>query len=89
MPTIIIRGDLDTQAPGPLQRDLFADLATSRKVFVTLACASHFMVWENQHMILLKASAEWLRSGTFAGQVAGVFVVGNDGSVRPETAGPR
>jgi len=89
MPTIIIRGDLDTQAPGPLQRDLFADLATSRKVFVTVACAGHQMVWENQHMILLNASAEWLRGGTFAGQVAGAFVVGTDGHVRPETNGGR
>jgi pimeloyl-ACP methyl ester carboxylesterase len=89
MPTIIIRGDLDAQAPGPLQRDLFADLATSRKVFVTVACAGHQMVWENQHMILLNASAEWLRSGTFADQMAGVFVVGTDGRVRPETTGRR
>jgi pimeloyl-ACP methyl ester carboxylesterase len=89
MPAIIIRGDLDTQAPGPLQRDLFADLATRRKVFVTVTCASHFMVWENQHMILLNASAEWLRSGTFADQMAGVFVVGTDGRVRPETTGRR
>ena len=81
MPTVIIRGDLDTQAPGPLQRDLFVDLATSRKVFVTVACAAHQMVWENQHMILLNASAEWLRDGTFAGQRSGSFVVGTDGRV--------
>jgi hypothetical protein len=28
-------------------------------------------VWENQHLILLRASAEWLRHGTFAGQTTG------------------
>jgi pimeloyl-ACP methyl ester carboxylesterase len=85
MPTLIIRGEFDTQAPGPLQRDLFADLASEQKVFVTVACASHYLLWENQHMVLLNASAEWLREGTFAEQRSGSFMVGTDGRVRDET----
>jgi hypothetical protein len=36
-------------------------------------------------MILLNASAEWLRDGTFAGQPTGSFVVATDGGVHPET----
>jgi pimeloyl-ACP methyl ester carboxylesterase len=86
MPTLIIRGEFDTQAPGPLQRDLFADLASEQKVFVTVACASHYLLWENQHMVLLNASAEWLREGTFAEQRSGSFMVGTDGRVRDETS---
>ncbi len=83
-PTLIIRGEFDTQAPEGLQRDLFADLGTNQKVFVEVACASHQLVWENQHMILLHASEEWLREGTFARQSAGSYFVDAKGRVHPE-----
>jgi pimeloyl-ACP methyl ester carboxylesterase len=84
VPTLIIRGQLDTQAPEPLQRNLFADLGTDHKVFVNIACASHYLVWENQHMILLHASEEWLREGTFGEQSTGSFFVDTEGHVYPE-----
>jgi pimeloyl-ACP methyl ester carboxylesterase len=76
MPTLVIRGLLDTQAPEAPQLDLFADLGARHKVLVRVACASHYLVWENQHQILLHASEEWLREGTFAGHQSGSFVVG-------------
>jgi hypothetical protein len=68
----------------PLQRDLFADLGTDQKVFVSVQCAAHQLVWENQHMILLRATAEWLRAGTFADQSSGSFFVDTNGEVHPE-----
>lgn len=71
-------------APEPLQRDLFADLGTAHKVFVTVDCASHYLVWENQHMVLLRAAADWLREGTFAASSTGSFVVDTEGHVLPE-----
>jgi pimeloyl-ACP methyl ester carboxylesterase len=83
-PTLIIRGQLDTVAPEPLQRNLFADLGTAHKVFVTVECASHYLVWENQHMVLLRAAADWLREGTFAASSTGSFVVDTEGHVLPE-----
>lgn len=83
-PTLIIRGEFDTQAAEGLQRDLFADLGTNQKVFVEVACASHQLVWENQHMILFRASEEWLRQGTFAEQSTGAFFVDPEGRVHPE-----
>lgn len=83
-PTLIIRGEFDTQAPELPQRDLFADLGTDYKVFVKVACASHNLVWENQHMILLHASEEWLREGTFAQQSTGSYFVDAKGRVHPE-----
>ena len=80
-PTLVIVGDLDdTQGI----RDLFQDLGARQKVFVHVACASHFLPWENQHMILLRASEEWLREGTFTGQATGSFFVDVDGNVRQE-----
>jgi len=84
VPTLIIRGQLDTLAPELLQRNLFADLGTDHKIFVTVQCASHYLAWETQHMILLRAAAEWLRAGTFGDQVAGSFFVDTDGEVHPE-----
>jgi len=84
-PTLIIRGEFDNQGGGEaLQRNLFADLGTNQKVFVEAACASHNLVWENQHKILFHASEEWLREGTFAEQSTGSFVVDAQGRVHPE-----
>ncbi len=45
-PTLIIRGELDTQELEPPQRNLFADLGAEDKVFVKVACAAHQLVWE-------------------------------------------
>jgi pimeloyl-ACP methyl ester carboxylesterase len=85
VPTLIIRGEFDNQGgPEQWQRDLFADLRTNHKVFVKVACSSHYLVYENQHMILLRASREWLRHGTFAGHTDGSFFVDSDGRVHEE-----
>ena len=85
VPTLVIRGDLDTTVPlGDIQ-DLLGDLvAVPQKIFVHVACASHYLVWENQHMALLNASVEWLRQGTYSGQFNGSFAVDTDGQVHQE-----
>jgi pimeloyl-ACP methyl ester carboxylesterase len=84
-PTLIIRGDLDNQVPlGDIQalsRDL---VAVEQKVFVHVACASHYLNWENQRMVLLRASKEWLQHGTFAGHANGSFAVDAAGQVHQE-----
>jgi hypothetical protein len=49
-----------------------------------VACASHNLAWESQHMILFRASEEWLRKGTFAEQSTGAFLVDPEGHVHPE-----
>jgi pimeloyl-ACP methyl ester carboxylesterase len=85
VPTLVIRGDLDTQVPlGDIQ-DLLGDLVGApQKVFVHVACASHYLVWENQHMALLNASVEWLQQGTYQGQFNGSFAVDTAGQVHQE-----
>jgi pimeloyl-ACP methyl ester carboxylesterase len=85
VPTLVIRGDLDTQVPVSDIQDLLGDLvAVPQKVFVHVACASHYLVWENQHMSLLNASVEWLLQGTFAGQFNGSFAVDTAGGIHKE-----
>jgi pimeloyl-ACP methyl ester carboxylesterase len=81
-PTLIIRGELDTQVPAIQSSDLMVDLVSvPQLVFIQVACSSHFMVWENQHMILMKASEEWIRHGTFKRQLNGFFNVDTSGFV--------
>jgi pimeloyl-ACP methyl ester carboxylesterase len=85
VPTLIIRGDLDTKVPLSDIQDLLGDLvAVPQKVFVHVACASHYLAWENQHMSLLDASVEWLLQGTFAGQFNGSFAVDAAGAVHKD-----
>jgi pimeloyl-ACP methyl ester carboxylesterase len=85
VPTLVIRGDLDTAVPAGDIQDLLGDLvAVPQKVFVHVACASHYLVWENQHMSLLNASVEWLLHGTYAGQFNGTFAVDTAGQIHPE-----
>lgn len=83
-PTLIIRGELDANVRLDESTTLLEDLGSAAKVFVHVACAAHQIVWENQHMILLRASEEWLRNGTFAGQRNGTFAVDVEGRVHPE-----
>jgi pimeloyl-ACP methyl ester carboxylesterase len=85
VPTLIIRGDLDTVVPLSDIQDFLGDLVSvPQKVLVHVACASHYLMWENQHMSLLNASVEWLLQGTFAGQFNGSFAVDTAGQVHSE-----
>lgn len=58
-PTLVIVGDSDMSVQ-ERPRDLFEDLKMPDKVFVEVGCASHFMMWERQHRVLQRLSAEWL-----------------------------
>ena len=84
-PTLVIRGDLDQTVLLPGVQALYSDLVSvPQKVYVHVACASHYLVWENQHMALLNASVEWLQQGTFQGQFNGSFAVDTAGQVHQE-----
>jgi len=60
--------DLLVVAVVPLDRDLYADIGSSQKVFVDLGCSSHNAMWEKNHALLFKASLEWLDKTTVEGQ---------------------
>jgi hypothetical protein len=55
---------------------LYADLGAERKVFVDLACSSHNAMWEKNHLLLFKASAEWLTKGSVEGLQKGMLKLG-------------
>lgn len=81
VPTMIMVGEQDSLMNS--NRDLFADLGASQKVFLSIACATHFVVWEKQRRVLYRASAEWLRTGRFAGAGTGTFAVNEGGRLQP------
>jgi pimeloyl-ACP methyl ester carboxylesterase len=77
IPTLVIVGEFDELTPS--NKEIYEDLGSENKVFVGVACASHFMVWEKQHGPLHEASREWLSNGTFNGASHGVFSIDADG----------
>ena len=76
MPTLLVAGAHDKQVAPSSVRNLHADLGAAQKVFVDLACSSHNAVWERNHLLLFKASLEWLRSSTVNGSKDGVVRLG-------------
>ena len=78
-PTMIVVGEQDNpEGRGVLHSDL---TGTGSKVLVTMACATHFAVWEtSQYKFMHRASLEWLTAGTYQGQRTGVYRVGVNGA---------
>lgn len=75
-PTLMVSGAHDKQVPPERVRDLYADLGSSEKVFVDLACSSHNAMWEKNHLLLFAASLEWLEKGTVQGSHEGTLKLG-------------
>jgi fermentation-respiration switch protein FrsA (DUF1100 family) len=76
IPTLMVSGAHDKQVPPQRVQDLFADLGATEKVFVDLACSSHNAMWEKNHLLLFRASLEWLNSTTLSGTKSGSFKLG-------------
>jgi pimeloyl-ACP methyl ester carboxylesterase len=78
VPMLMISGAHDKQVPSDRVRELYADLGVSEKVFVDLACSSHNAMWERNHLLLFRASLEWLTQGTVNGMKSGMLKLGYD-----------
>jgi len=76
IPTLMVAGAHDKQVPPERVRDLYADLGSPEKVFVDLACSSHNAMWERNHLLLFKASLDWLTGRTVTGAKDGTARVG-------------
>jgi pimeloyl-ACP methyl ester carboxylesterase len=76
IPTLIVVGAHDKQANPDRVRELYTDLGSPRKVFVDLACSSHNAMWERNHLLLFKASLEWLVQGAVLGKPEGMLRLG-------------
>jgi len=66
-PTLMVSGINDKQVLPERVGDFYADIGSPQKVFIDLGCSSHNAMWEKNHLILFKASLEWLDKGTVNG----------------------
>lgn len=76
MPTLLVAPAHDVQIIPDRVRELHADLGSSQKVLVDLARSSHNALWERNHLLLFRASLEWLEHGTVNGQSNGTVRLG-------------
>lgn len=75
-PVLMVAGVHDKQVSPDRVRELYADLGSKAKVFVDLACSSHNAMWERNHLLLFKASLEWLTQGSVNGMKDGTLQMG-------------
>jgi hypothetical protein len=74
-----VAGVHDKQVPPERVRDLYTDLGAPNKIFVDLACSSHNAIWERNHLLLFRASLEFLTVGTVNGAKQGMLKLGYSG----------
>jgi pimeloyl-ACP methyl ester carboxylesterase len=75
-PTLMVSGVHDKQVPQDRVKALYQDFGAKQKVFVDLACSSHNAMWEKNHLLLFRASLEWLTKGTVNGSEQGMLKLG-------------
>jgi len=75
-PALLVAGEHDKQVAPARVNELYADLGSPEKLLIDLGCSSHNAMWEKNHLILFKASAEWLSSGTVNGAKQGTMKLG-------------
>ena len=76
IPTLMVSGVNDGQVNPQNVRNLFEDLGAKQKVFVDLACSSHNAMWEKNHLLLFKASLDWLTQTSVEGTSNGMIKLG-------------
>jgi pimeloyl-ACP methyl ester carboxylesterase len=76
IPAMFVAPVHDVQATPKNVGELMADYGAKEKVLLDLACASHNALWERNHLLLFKASAEWLLKGSVNGSRQGTVRLG-------------
>jgi pimeloyl-ACP methyl ester carboxylesterase len=75
-PTLMVAAIHDKQIVPQRVHEYFADLGAENKVLLDLGCSSHNAMWETNHLLLFRASLEWLTAGTVEGMRQGVVRLG-------------
>ena len=64
IPAMFVAPAHDVQATPKNVGELMADYGAKEKVLLDLACSSHNALWEKNHLLLFRASLEWLSKGS-------------------------
>ena len=76
IPTLMVSGAHDKQVNPERVRELYTDIGSPQKIFVDLACSSHNAMWEKNHLLLFRASLEWLTQNSVQGKQEGMLRLG-------------
>jgi pimeloyl-ACP methyl ester carboxylesterase len=79
IPTLLISGEYDKNVLPAGVKELYGDLTSHQNLFVDLACSSHNALWEKNHLLLFRASLEWLTLGSVNGKQEGTLRLGYEG----------
>jgi len=75
-PVLLVMPALDKQVLPERVRELHADLGSRSKLLLDLACSSHNALWEHNHLLLFKASVDWLTTKSVNGTKEGIVRLG-------------
>jgi len=78
-PTLVVLGEFDNFER---RQDAWKALSMQNRVFLKVACGSHYLQYEKNRKALHAATLEWLRHGTVMGQKAGSLSADANGSIR-------
>lgn len=76
VPYAMATGEYDKQVVPQRVHDLYQDVGSAERVLIDIACSSHNAMWEKNHLLLFKASAEWLKDGLVNGMNRGEVKLG-------------
>jgi pimeloyl-ACP methyl ester carboxylesterase len=77
-PTLVVQSELDNYAN---RRDAWNGLGATDKLFVKIACASHFLQFEKARHVLHRVTREWLQDTAVAGFTRGELYADAEGSI--------
>jgi pimeloyl-ACP methyl ester carboxylesterase len=79
-PTLMLLGEYDNYAK---RLEAWRGLGAPQKLFIKVACASHFMQFERGRHLLYRATTSWLRSGNVEGTESGELAADASGKLSP------
>ncbi len=81
LPVLVMAGEHDPLLQSNI--GLYRHIGSPHKTFLRVACASHFMMWEQARHIQRRAVLEWLDHGTLQGHTTGMFYADEQGIISP------
>ena len=77
-PTLMLLGEFDNYAK---RLEAWRGLRVQHRLFIRVACASHFVQFERARHLLYRATASWLKTGTVEGAERGEFAADDRGAL--------
>jgi pimeloyl-ACP methyl ester carboxylesterase len=77
-PTLVLLGEFDNFER---RQDSWKALTMDNKVFVKIACGSHYLQYEKNRKVLHETSREWFQKGTVTGVRAGALSADAEGRI--------